>query len=94
MDTIEKPNNEIILDEYKCENCNNKFTTKWSLVRHQKTVCILQKQTKNKSKDKLIDIIKSMSDEIQLLKNINNIIFNTYEKKDKSEDVNVYIYQI
>ena len=74
MNVIDKPNNEITLDEYKCENCNNKFTTKWSLVRHQKTVCIVQEQSKE---DKLIDIIKSMSEEIQSLKSQNNKIVTT-----------------
>ena len=74
MDIIEKPNNEIILDEYKCETCNNKFTTKRSLIRHQKTVCIVQEQSKE---DKLIDIIKIMSDEIQSLKSQNNNIVMT-----------------
>jgi hypothetical protein len=89
MDIIEKPNNEIVLNEYKCENCNNKFTTKRSLVRHQKTVCIIQEQSKE---DKLIDIIKSMSEEIQSLKSqhhSNNIITNNIGNTQNNTQNNI-----
>jgi uncharacterized C2H2 Zn-finger protein len=84
LDIINESNNELVLDEFTCNKCNKQFTTKRSLIRHQKSVCIISDQMKE---DKLIDIIKIMSDEIQSLKTQNIIMTNNIDNTKNTQNI-------
>ena len=71
---------EIQINNMQCEHCNKIFKKKYNLTRHLNT-CRIKNNT---NREKEIEILKSKNDEIEKLKNENNILKNDVEKLNNS----------
>ena len=71
---------EIHINDVQCEHCNKNFKKKYNLTRHLNTCRVKN----NINREKAIEILKSKNDEIEKLKNENNILKNDVEKLNNS----------